>query len=215
MVEKSALMERGQRLQNLRKKTGLTRLAFAEQTGISPNTLKALELGDRELTPQKALLFSNIFANLFALSLGEDVREASFDYLYNGKPKESLEDDNLSSVYTDNRLESDVDFFTTNPAYMLLKVSDGFMLPFYNREDMVAGKKVTNKKKFPLYEGYICILELSNGDKWLRRVMKVSNRKITCCILNTTTSPGASIMEEVEVRSLAQVLWHWRLSELV
>src|SRR5665213_1821032 len=80
--KKNPLIERGKRLQSLRKKAGLTRLAFAEQTGMSANTLKALELGDRELTAQKALLFSNLFSSLFSVSLGEDAHEASFEYLY-------------------------------------------------------------------------------------------------------------------------------------
>ena len=88
MAKNDILIERGNRLQSIRKKAGLTRLEFSQKTGVSANTLKALELGERELTPQKALLFSNLFSSLFSVTLGEDSHIASFDSLYYGKSSE-------------------------------------------------------------------------------------------------------------------------------
>lgn len=216
MTKKNVIIERGKRLQSLRKKVGLTRLAFAEQTGMSANTLKALELGDRELTPQKALLFSNLFSGLFSVSLGEDAYEASFDYLYYGKKGDSgLQKDQIIQDNDDLRIQNEITFLMSNPSYMVLKVHDDFMSPLYNEGDIVAGKKVMNKNQFLHYQGHICLLETESGEILLRRIIKTDYRKITACILNANISNSMNIVEEFETRSIAQAIWHWHLSQMV
>jgi transcriptional regulator with XRE-family HTH domain len=216
MTKRDLIKERGKRLQNLRKKVGLTRIAFAEQTGMSANTLKALELGDRELTPQKALLFSNLFSGLFSVSLGEDAHEARFESLYYGKKgRASDQSDSLNQENDDLRMQSDINFFDSNSSYALLTIQDDFMSPFYNKGDIVAGKKVINKKQFPLFQGHVCILETVEGNFLLRRIIKSEARTITACLLNTNVSPSINIVEEFEVRSIAQAIWHWHLSQVV
>lgn len=216
MTEKNIVLERGKRLQNLRKKVGLTRLAFAEQTGVSAHTLKALELGDRELTPQKALLFSNLFYNLFSVSLGEEAHEANFEYLYYGETKKTPKQ--TASLILDNEdayLQNEINFFATNPSYSIVKIQDDLMYPFYNEGDIVVGKKVNNKNQFYRYQGHVCILEPSSGPKLLRRVIKCDNRTITSCILNTKSNQSGDFVEEMDVLSIAQAIWHWHLSELI
>jgi transcriptional regulator with XRE-family HTH domain len=216
MTKKNIIIERGKRLQNLRKKVGLTRLAFAEQTGMSAHTLKALELGDRELTPQKALLFSNLFTNLFSVFLGGDTHEASFDYLYYGESKKVLnQKDSFTHVSEDLYLQTEMNFFATNPSYSIFKIQDDLMHPFYNEGDIVAGKKVINKNLFYHYQGHVCIIEPSGGDRCLRRIIKCDGRRITTCILNTKSDQNVEFIEEIEALSIAQVLWHWHLSNLV
>lgn len=216
MAKKNIVIERGKRLQNLRKKVGLTRVAFAEQTGVSAHTLKALELGERELTPQKALLFSNLFSNLFSISLGEDAQEANFDYLYYGKNKK-IPDQTASFILNsdDTYMQNEINFFSTNPSYSILKIQDDLMYPFYNEGDIVVGKKINNKSHFYRYQGHVCILEPSSGPKLLRRVIKCDNRTITSCILNTKSNQSGDFVEEMDVLSIAQAIWHWHLSELI
>jgi transcriptional regulator with XRE-family HTH domain len=216
MAKRNLIIERGKRLQSLRKKVGLTRLGFAEQTGMSANTLKALELGDRELTPQKALLFSNLFSGLFSVSLGEDAHEASFDFLYYGKKSDAPEQKELFINDNDDlRLQSEINFLMTNPSYSILKLPDDSMSPLYNKGDIVAGKKIVNKNQFSLYQGYVCIIEDLDGTILLRRIIKSDNRIITSCILNTNVNQGTNIIEECEVKTIAQAMWHWHLSQLV
>ncbi|MGV8948426.1 MAG: helix-turn-helix domain-containing protein [Candidatus Paracaedibacter sp.] len=216
MTEKNLIIDRGKRLQKLRKKVGLTRLAFAEQTGMSAHTLKALELGDRELTPQKALLFSNLFTNLFSVFLGEDTHEASFDYLYYGESKKAPgQKQTFTDASDDVYLQSEINFLATNPSYSIFKIQDDLMSPFYNEGDIIAGKKIINKKQFYRYQGHVCIIEPSGGKKCLRRIIKCDGRKVTYCLLNTTTNKNVDFFEEVEVLSIAQVLWHWHLSNLI
>lgn len=213
MNSKKVVIERGIRLRNLREKVGLSRADFAQQTGMSASTLRALELGDRELSSQKALLFSNLFSNLFSISLGEDAHKASFDFLYYGKETHSSGKEHLISE--DARIQNDVNFFTTNPSYSILKISDNLMTPIYNENDMVGGRKIINKNQFSLYQSYICIIEDCNGNKYLRRIIKSEKKIITCCILNTSVPNNISIIEDIEAYSIAQAIWHWRLSEVI
>ncbi|MBM3633444.1 MAG: helix-turn-helix domain-containing protein [Alphaproteobacteria bacterium] len=216
MAKKNLIIERGKRLQALRKKVGLTRLAFAEQTGMSANTLKALELGDRELTPQKALLFSNLFSGLFSVSLGEDVHEASFDYLFYGKKDNPHEQKELFINDSDDlRMQNEISSLKSNPSYATLQIQDELMSPLFNKGDIVAGKKIVNKSHFPYYQGCICIIESLEGNLMLRRVIKSDNRLITSCILNTNINSSTNIIEECEVKYIAQAIWHWHLSQLL
>jgi transcriptional regulator with XRE-family HTH domain len=216
MTKRNIIIERGKRLQSLRKKIGLTRLAFAEQTGMSANTLKALELGDRELTPQKALLFSNLFSGLFSVSLGEDAYEASFEYLYYGKKGHvNQETEQIFQENDDLRIQNEITFLMSNPAYAILKIRDDLMSPFYNIGDIVAGKKILNKNQFSSYQGHVCLLESDHGEILLRRIIKTENRRITSCLLNTKVDSSINIIEEIDTRSIAQAIWHWHLSELV
>ncbi|MEI8295628.1 MAG: helix-turn-helix transcriptional regulator [Alphaproteobacteria bacterium] len=212
MTEKAVLIERGQRLQNLRKKMGLTRAVFSELTGMSSNTLKSLELGSRTISTQKALLYSNVF-NSLGVSLGENYYEASFEYLYHGKKPESPELPINDS--DDKRIHDEMDFFIANPSYMLLEVQDDLMSPYYNPGDVVAGKKIINKKQFHLYQGCVCIIESASGEKLLRRIIKADNRKITAYILNHNHQSAGVAEEIVEAQYIAQAIRHWHLSELV
>lgn len=216
MSKKNLIIERGKRLQALRKKVGLTRLAFAEQTGMSANTLKALELGDRELTPQKALLFSNLFSGLFSVSLGEDAHEASFDYLFYGKKDDLHEQKELFINDSDDlHMHKEISSLKSNPSYATLQIQDELMSPLFNKGDIVAGKKIVNKNHFPFYQGCICIIESLEGHIVLRRVIKSDNRLITSCILNTNMNSSTNIIEENEVKYIAQAIWHWHLSQLM
>ncbi len=53
------------------------------------------------------------------------------------------------------------------------------------------------------------------GDIFLRKVIKVDQRKVTSCILNTYISQRTDIFEETEVKSIAQAIRHWHLSDFV
>ena len=215
MAKNNIWVERGKRLQDLRKKAGLTRVVFAKQTGTSASSLKALELGDREMSTQKATLFSNLFSNLYTLSLGEDAHKASFNFLYHGKEEKVPEKDKLIHDYEDGRIQNDIQCFAANSAHITLKIQNNLMAPFYNEGDVVGGRKIFNKNQFPLYQGHVCIIEDLTENKFLRRIIKSENKKITCCILNTNASQSSPIVEEINAQSIAQAIWHWHLSELV
>lgn len=85
MNKENTMINQGQRIRLLREKLGLTRVQFHQKTGISASTLRALEVGELQLSPSKALTLSHLFILLFKL----DPEEASDDILLNGQKKKS------------------------------------------------------------------------------------------------------------------------------
>jgi transcriptional regulator with XRE-family HTH domain len=207
----------GNRILSLRKKVKLSRHEFYLQTGMSASTLKSFESGVRELPPQKARQLSYIFSNLFTQILGQESYETSFDYiLYGKKPKTAEEiEKSLGALEDNDDIPNEIISFTNNPSYSVLKIEDDLMSPYYKEGDVVAGKKITVEGQFPLYQGYVCILEDSKGKVFLRRVIKCNRRKVTSCILNNHTHQNTNFIEEIDVVSIAQAIRHWHLSELV
>lgn len=200
-------IERGKRLRALREQIGLSRSQFSNEVNISEHTLKSFELGARELSIQKAREYSKIF--LFA---GIDV---SFDYLYYGKEPESPT--KKETVTKDNiNIQSEIIFFKkNNPSSIIYKIQDSLMAPFYNKGDIVGGQKTTNEKQFVYFNGHVCVIEGTNGNQCLRRVIKSEYRKVIVCTLNTENHQNLPIIEEIDAFSIAQATRHWRLSELV
>ncbi|MGV8947919.1 MAG: helix-turn-helix domain-containing protein [Candidatus Paracaedibacter sp.] len=206
MVKINMALERGKRLRTLREQTGLTRSQFANEVNISEHTLKSFELGTRVLSAHKAKEYSEIF--IFA---GLDV---SFDFLYYGNKFKSHEQNEVA-INDDMSIQNEIIFFKkNNPSSIILKIQDCLMSPFYNKGDIVGGQKILDKSQYLFLKGYVCIIESTHGNQTLRRILKVDNRKIISCILNTDSSHNSPIVEETEAFSIAQATRHWRLSEI-
>jgi transcriptional regulator with XRE-family HTH domain len=207
MVKENAVLERGKRLRALREQTGLSRIAFAKQLGISEHTLKAFENGSRELSPQGAREYSRIF-----LLVGMDV---SFELLYYGREADFSEQKE-AAISEEQNIDDEVMYFKKrNSSSIILKVQDSLMSPFYNKGDIVGGQKILNADQFSLTHGHACIIELTNGSQCLRRVLKSDGRKVMCCSLSTDSSTNLPIVEEIEAFSIAQVTRHWHLATFV
>lgn len=216
MARNPISIERGLRLRSIRDKIKFSRLQFEEMTGMSASTLKAFESGERDLSSSKARLFSNLFSSLFTQILGNDSYETSFDYIFHGKQPKNLELENLGFHSNDTLdIEKEIGNFTANPSFIVLKIQDDLMSPFYKKGDIVVGRKITAENQFSLYQGYICIVEPLKGDTVLRKIIKAETRKITSCILNIHVNQDIDIFEEIEARSIAQAIRHWHLSESV
>jgi transcriptional regulator with XRE-family HTH domain len=76
MAKTKEALDRGKRLRALREEIGLTRLELSKEMDVSEHTIKAFELGSRELPAQKAREYCKLL--LFA---GIDV---TFDYIFHG-----------------------------------------------------------------------------------------------------------------------------------
>jgi transcriptional regulator with XRE-family HTH domain len=215
MSEKTS--PQGKRILALRKKVKLSRHEFYMKTGMSASTLKAFETGARNLPSQKARQLSYIFSNLFTQILGQESYETSFDYIFDGKKPDVVEEiEKAGMVFNDDAdIHNEIISFTNNPSYSVLKVQNDLMAPYYKEGDVVAGRNITDERQFPLYEGYVCILRSLKDEFLLRRVIKSRRRKITCCILNVHINQNVNIVEEIEVQTIAQAIRHWHLSELV
>jgi transcriptional regulator with XRE-family HTH domain len=216
MAKDPISIERGKRIRTLRDKVKLSRLQFEEMTGMSASTLRSFESGDRNLTTSKARLFSNLFSSLFNRILGNDTYETSFDYIFYGKKPKNVELGNLG-FHTDDTvlIQNEINIFATNPSYNVIKIRDELMSPIYKEGDIVVGRKITAENQFALFQGCICIIETLEGEIFLRKLIKVDKQKVTSCILNTQISQHTDIFKEIEVRSIAQAIRHWHLSEFV
>ncbi len=85
MNKKNIPREPGLRLRNLREQLGLSRAEFAAITGTSASTMRSLEIGNLELAPSKALLYSNLFMYMFEV----DSDEASSDMILYGEQRDT------------------------------------------------------------------------------------------------------------------------------
>jgi transcriptional regulator with XRE-family HTH domain len=81
MNKKDISPEPGKRIRFLREKLGLTRAQFSKETGISANTLRAIEVGEMKLARSRATTISHMFILLYEL----DPQEASVDVLLCGQ----------------------------------------------------------------------------------------------------------------------------------
>jgi transcriptional regulator with XRE-family HTH domain len=208
MAKTEAALERGERLRALRKEIGLTRLELSKEMNVSEHTIKAFEIGARELPAQKAREYCNLL--LFA---GIDI---TFDFIFHGKQPDTSEQKE-DVVDDDRNIQKEIIYFKkNNPSSIIFKIQDSLMSPLYNKGDIVGGQKITNKNNFSLLTGHICIIEATNGTQRLRRVIKSKNQKITSCTLKgRDENINPPIIEEIEAFSIAQITRHWHLSALI
>lgn len=205
-MTKTEALDRAKRLRTLRKQTGLSRSAFAEQVNISEHTLKSFETCARTISAQGARELSRIFS-----MVGMDV---SFEFLYYGKEIEHLEQKEVV-INDDRHIHNETMCFKkNNPSSIILKVQDTLMSPFFNKGDIVGGQKVMNENQFNLFNGHFCIIEATNGIQCVRRILKTEGRKIICCTLNMDNN-NPPLVEEIEAFSVAQVTRQWHLFALV
>lgn len=84
MNKKDISPEPGKRIRLLREKLGLTRAQFSEETGISANTLRAIEVGEMILLRPRAVNISHMFILVYELN----PKEAGVDVLLYGQEKQ-------------------------------------------------------------------------------------------------------------------------------
>lgn len=207
MAKTEAEMARGKRLRVLREEMNLTRPQFADKMGVSEHTLKSLENGAREFTAPAVREYCRRF-----ILAGIDV---SFDFLYYGNdPQHSSQPE--VTIDDKHNIQKEILYFKeNNPLSIIFTVPDSLMAPFYNKGDIVGGQKITNENKFPLFSNHVCIIEATQGDQCLRRIIKSDQRKVISCTLNTDSSNNLPVIEEIETFSIAQVTRHWHLSALI
>lgn len=207
MAKTKAAIERGKRLRTLREQIGLSRSELSKEMNVSEHTIKAFEIGARELPVQKAQEYAKLF--LFA---GIDV---TFEFIYYGTLGTPERQDIVIDDY--KNIQKEIIYFkNNNPLSIIFKINDSLMSPLYNKGDIVGGQKITDKNIFSLLNGHICLIEGTNGVQYLRRVIKFDGRKLTACTLNDEGgSNNVPIIEEIETFSIAQVTRHWHLSALI
>ena len=208
MVKTKEALERGKRLRTLREEIGLTRIELSREMDVSEHTIKAFELGTRELPAQKAREYCKLL--LFA---GIDV---TFDYIFHGKQPDLSEQEEIV-IDDDLNIQKEIIYFKkNNPSSIIFKIQDQSMSPLYNKGDIVGGQKVMDENIFPLLNGHICIIEAANGSQSLKRIIQCKGRTITSYTLKGADDDNnRPLLEEIETFSMAQVTRHWHLSKRV
>ncbi len=202
----------GQRIKSIRQHLALTRRLFEEKTGISQKTLEAWESDTLLLHPRKALLLAKALANLNV--------QVTDQYLLTGEgipplfPQE--ESFSFHAFNEEINFYREIEFFKKNhPSFLILKISDETMEPFFNKGDIVAGYATHHVSHFPLLAGRFCLLETTSREKILRKVLEVEGRAAKVSVLNPYALSTMPTMQKVNLRAIAQVTRQWHLKSLV
>lgn len=212
MLPSSSSLTPGQRLRALREKLALNRFLFEEKTGINRNTLSAWEAGKLPLLPAKALLLSKIFEGLNV--------QVTDQYLLTGTgvPPIFTQEKGLILPSLDEEINvyREIEFFKkTHPACLILKITDETMVPFFNRDDIVAGYSTQKVQQFSMFSGRLCLIETTIGEKFLRKVLEIEGRAAKVSILNPHTLSTLPTVQKVNIRTIAQVTRHWHLNNRI
>ncbi len=218
--DKSLLQARGGRVRKLRGLTGLSRKVLGEKAGISQSALKfwedaraggLTEKGAKKLI--KACKEQGVFASVVWLLHGVGMRPQCIDDIYEGR-KPDLEkivhlfDENVR-LDDEQAMQHEIELFQGGQDNrVVINIIDKSMEPFYDFGDVVGGKRFPAEFA-PHLVGERCIVEIRDGLTICRRVEKGSEEGLyNLMSSNAQASSGPSIIEDVEIVSLAPILWH-------
>ncbi|HVV67417.1 MAG TPA: helix-turn-helix transcriptional regulator [Gammaproteobacteria bacterium] len=204
---------KGQRIEKIRKMLiGHTRKEFAENTGISENTIKLWETppaGRSGITQKGAKKFVDVIKKLGVT--------CTVDWIMTGKghPPSSLAiQEHLTykpTAITWDEEESilrDIEAFKSNNRNpIVVLVTDGSVLPIYFYGDYVGGSKRFDDDIDRLV-GSICIVELEN-ETIIRRISeKHPKRKYLLTAVNEDKSVSNPTITNAAIVSAAKIIWH-------
>lgn len=207
----------GLRLKKARLMAGFTRQALENKHGISVNTIQAWE------SAKSPLSFKG--ANKIIQAFHDSGLECSIDWLLHGHgPSPRLKDeedvhDMFSTEQGNNQLNwedesailREIEFFRTSNLNSIVSiVTDDGMLPSYFIGDYVGGKRKT-AENFDKYIGINCLIETKEGSTLLRRLeASRSHSTYTLSCINPSTSVPYPVLYNIEIISIAPVIWHRR-----
>ena len=211
---------RGQRLKHLRKMTGLSRRAFSEKHGLSPNTLQNWEDG-------KASGLTEQGARRMILALQEEGIQASTKWLLYGNGTKPF-------IFSDKIYEADasppaeeieiakgsIEELTIMAELQAFRafykdtidiiVNDDAMVPYFIPGDYVAGRKRYNEDIQSVYN-QPCIVETTTGETYLRYLRggtRAGYYTLLCSNLQTVIDEP--VFNNIELISATPIIWHRR-----
>lgn len=197
----------GQKVRYLREKSGLSRNQFEKKFGISVNTLKSFETGQREITSSKEILLKNIF-NTLGFDLNYPLAEAE-----NGSIAKQEKPAILNKTEINIKLEIDY-FKQLNPNYVLYTIGDTGMSPLFCIGDIVGGEQFSHKDMFAKFTGLICIVTTYESTKFIGRIMECKKDSVLISPHNYQSLSSTPLTEVKNTMSVAQVTRHWCLNSL-
>lgn len=212
----TTLTSPGERLKHIRKLIRLSRNEIAEKYKISPNTLKFWESAKTDIS-EKALnecieiyRAEGMLFNKEWILTGFGIPPTSFIDMgkkINRQSSVQLIDSNAN----DFLLIQEVKFF--KDLYIdgtIMIVPNDDMLPFYKAGDYVAGRWLL-VEKIDQAISKDCIIQLSSGEKYFRRLVKDGNSHYNITCLNPMDTRNQPVIYDVEIISIAPIIWHRKI----
>lgn len=202
-----------ERLRSIRKLSRLSRSDIANKHGISANTLKHWETSSQPLSDNAINKCTEIYRNegiLFSrdwIIYGTGLAPKTF--AETGKNFTStLEAETITQNDDELLLLKEVNFFRElyqDSTVMIVPNND--MLPYYKSGDYVCGRRVLpNQLSRAINKD--CIIQLINGDKYFRRLVRDNNGIYNITCLNPFDVIYEPVLYNVQIESAAPIIWH-------
>jgi hypothetical protein len=209
------------RLKYIRSVLRLSRSYLTAKYGISSSTLKYWENSAEEL-PESAInkcieMYRNegvIFSRewiMYGTGLAPKLITEIGNIFSNSA---SIELARSGEVNDETLLLQEVKFFRElyeDGTVMVVPNND--MLPYYKAGDYVCGRQIFTSNLFVKAVSNDCIIQLTNGSKYFRRLIQDHNGFYNLLCLNALETVHEPVLYKVEIESVAPVIWHRRIIE--
>lgn len=202
----------GERLKYIRSLLRVTRAYLQEKYGLPEVTLKSWENGTTNLTQTGAKRCVEIYLNEGMI--------VSEDWIMEGIGLDPTTSVNVSRYFatpTDKELPIEDDeicmfrdantFKESHPGVVIMIVSNDDMRPFYKSGDYIGGK-MRFGKAIDSAVNKNCIIQLKNGDRFFRRLIKNHMKHYNLTCLNPDETTAEPVLYNAEIEGAAPVIWH-------
>ncbi len=206
----------GERLKYIRSLSRLSRSQITEKYGISASTLKHWENSAQELSENILNKCVEIYRNegiLFSrdwIISGTGLAPKSFAEI--GKNFISPTLAQVANVNDDELLLiKEVHFFKelySDGTVMIVPNND--MLPYFRSGDYVCGRWVFSDQ-IAKAVNQDCIIQLTNGGKYFRRLVQDNNGNYNITCLNPLEARYEPVLYNVQIECVAPIIWHRKI----
>ena len=202
------MFEQGKRLKQARELTHINRTLFSARHKISINSMNAWETGQTRFSEDKA--------HLLCQALAADGVVTSVDWLMTGVGDEPhtqnlAKKDDKACMTEDNIINREIALIKQYYApCFIYTVHDDSCLPLYQPHDVVGGMLLAEPTLDKL-RGQICIVELMNNAKVIRRIDDYKDGNVWCLsIVNPQSQLSNQQVVELKLKSIAPIIWFRR-----
>lgn len=206
-MSKSSLIERGNRLKQLREMCGLTQNAIEKKYGIKAGTQTIWENARRYgLSPKSAQTILKVF--------NQEGVICHLDWILHGKGlppiKRMISNDSLrtNELLDDNDsiINEMHDFIQTHPGAIDFIMHDDSMSPVFQTGDYLIGMQLKDEK-IEAAVGHDCIAQLASGEIVVRKIKSYDKSKgyTLSCYNESADQP---YLYNVSLLSAAPICWH-------
>ncbi len=209
----TTLNSAGERLKQIRTLSRLSRSQIFNKYGVSASTLKhwenSIELSDSNLSKcvdiyrEEGILFSREW-----VTSGTGLAPKSFTEI-----AKNLNHSHQANPTNENELLllEEVKFFRDlyqDGTVMIVPNND--MLPYYKGGDYVCGRWIFSDQILKAVN-QDCIIQLVNGGKYFRRLVKDNNGFYNIACLNPLETKSEPVFYNVQIESVAPIMWHRKI----